>query len=144
MGYRSDVAYTIRFNAEDDKVNEQSFFIFLAEAKARDECALALQEVKIHAGDDPTRLWQINFRADNIKWYETYPEIASHNKLIALAEEWIDAYDRRNETPDMYCVFMRVGENDDDIETYRHGNYDNVTVYLVRKIETDFDDDFPA
>ena len=42
MGYRSDVAYTIRFNSEDDELNKQSFFTFLAEAKTKEDYVLAL------------------------------------------------------------------------------------------------------
>ena len=34
MGYRSEVAYTIRFTSDDERA-KQSFFTFLAEAKAR-------------------------------------------------------------------------------------------------------------
>ena len=48
MGYRSDVAYTIRFVDDHDTNNHQSFFTFLAEAKADPRCAIALCEVAIN------------------------------------------------------------------------------------------------
>ena len=48
MGYRSDVAYTIRFVDDHDTNNEQSFYTFLLEAKANPQLQIALAEVEIN------------------------------------------------------------------------------------------------
>ena len=47
MGYRSDVAYTIRFTSDHDTNNVQAFYTFLAEAKTDPHCAVALSEVEV-------------------------------------------------------------------------------------------------
>ena len=76
MGYRSDVAYTIRFVDDHDTNNEQSFYTFLAEAKANPQCAIALAEVEID-----TKRQRFNFSAEGVKWYENYPEVISHKSI---------------------------------------------------------------
>ena len=136
MGYRSDVAYTIRFVSDDDTKNRQSFYTFLAEAKSNAATAPCFGDG--HWADveiDETRL-RINFAADDVKWYPSYPSVACHEALIDLADEW--ANDDANFSEIAYR-FVRVGEEMDDVETKTNGSiatWDWVNV--VRAIERDW------
>lgn len=136
MGYRSDVAYTIRF----DKV--ENYHLFILEAKARLETAGALSEVEC----DDTRL-RIDFKADNVKWYESYPDVQMHEKLIEQAEAWCEADTHiamkegeleASLTPyRVSYVFVRIGEGDDDNERRTGGDYDYDWLYISRTIVGD-------
>lgn len=135
MGYRSDVAYTIRFVSEDDTKNKQSFYTFLAEAKSRAATAPCFSddhwaEVEI----DETRL-RINFAVDDTKWYPSYPSVACHEALIDLADEW--ANDDANFSEIAYR-FVRIGEEQEDIETKTNGSASWDWVNVVRAIERDW------
>ena len=135
MGYRSDVAYTIRFVSDDDTKNRQSFYTFLAEAKSRAATAPCFgddhwAEVEI----DETRL-RINFAADDVKWYPSYPSVACHEALIDLADEW--ANDESNNS-DIAYRFVRIGEEQEDIETKTNGSASWDWVNVVRAIERDW------
>ena len=52
MGYRSDVAYTIRFVSDHDENNKQSFYTFIAEAKAKAATAPCFSEEQKNWGRD--------------------------------------------------------------------------------------------
>ena len=135
MGYRSDVAYTIRFVSDDDTKNRQSFYTFLAEAKSKAATAPCFgddhwAEVEI----DETRL-RINFAADDVKWYPSYPSVACHEALIDLADEW--ANDESNNS-DIAYRFVRIGEEQEDIETKTNGSASWDWVNVVRAIERDW------
>jgi hypothetical protein len=113
MGYRSDVAYTIRFVHEDDTNNKQSFYLFLAEAKVNAATALCFSDHEwLNLQIDEAR-FRINFDADSVKWYETYPDVQCHEALINLARDWDEDTDNHS------CIayeFVRIGENTDDID----------------------------
>jgi hypothetical protein len=128
MGYRSDVAYTIRCVHDHDKKNEHTFFTFLAEAKSKDEYKLALDEVTI----DEKRL-MINFSCESVKWYENFPDVKSHMALFALAESYGEEADSA-----MAGRYVEVGENIDDIKEESFGDYDYDWVCVERKINTDW------
>jgi hypothetical protein len=81
MGYRSDVAYTIRFVDDHDTNNEQSFYTFLLEAKANPKCQIALSEVEINH-----KKQEFNFVAISVKWYENFPEVISHCCFVRASE----------------------------------------------------------
>ena len=135
MGYRSDVAYTIRFVSEDDTKNKQSFYTFLAEAKSNAATAPCFGDG--HWADveiDEERL-RINFAADDVKWYPSYPSVACHEALIDLADEWVN--DDANFSEIAYR-FVRVGEEMDDVETKTNGSASWDWVNVVRAIERDW------
>lgn len=131
MGYRSDVAYTIRFKTEED------YRLFILEAKANPETAGAFEECEL---DD--KRFRIDFRADNVKWYESYPEVQMHESLIDQAETWIDEAIHRElknggTGHDVYrlgFVFVRIGEEDDDNERKEGGDYEYDWLHITRQI----------
>lgn len=124
MGYRSDVAYTIRFDHDDDRYSTQSFYTFLGEIKSKPELAPALGQARIN---ELNRC--IDFEARSVRWYETLPEVASHDALIALAQEWCDD----DETGSMWYVFARIGEDFDDVEYQSGGERRDLSVIEVKR-----------
>ena len=154
MGYRSSVAYTIRFviesfNAGEDQVEEieecrKSFFTFLAEAKSKEETRGCFDEsTKINKDVSPPRgeglhvsyeKMTINFLAYSVYWYPDYPDVICHNELVALAKQWAD--------DDNYigAVFCRTGESVDDIDEEVSGTGDYDWLYIRTQIMCDWTD----
>jgi len=133
MGYRSDVAYTIRFTDDHDTNNEQSFYTFLLEAKSNPKCQIALAEVDVN-----NKKQMITFTANDVKWYDSYPDVDSHNALFEQAKSWSEQMAKEK----MFCrigaIFMRIGENTDDIEEIAVGDYDWEWMRISRQIITDW------
>ena len=131
MGYRSDVAYTIRFSKTED------YHLFILEAKSNPETEGAVDECVL----DNEKL-RIDFRAENTKWYDSYPEVTMHEKLIAQAEAWIDESTHKELKDggtghDIYrlgYVFVRVGEDDDDNERREGGFNSYHWLHITRQI----------
>ena len=134
MGYRSDVAYTIRFVSDDDTKNRQSFYTFLAEAKSKAAIAGCFNAHWNEVEVDEVRL-RINFTADNVKWYEDYADVQCHEALISLADEW--ANDELNNSGIAYR-FVRIGEEVEDVESRTGGTAEWDWVNVVRSIERDW------
>ncbi len=74
------------------------------------------------------------FELDDVKWYDNYPDIKSFNEAVETFR-------------DLFCVgnaqmlagayeFMRIGEDYEDIETMRDGDYDYV-LNCLRSIDID-------
>lgn len=133
MGYRSDVAYTIRFVDDHDTNNHQSFFTFLMEAKADPRCAIALSEVSIDEGRQ-----EINFSVSSVKWYESYADVDSHTVLFDQARAWVDQVREGTLHCKIGAIFSRVGESTDDIEEIAIGDYDWEWIQISRQIITDW------
>ena len=105
MGYRSDVAYTIRFDTEE------AYRLFILEAKAKDlgGCFSNDDSFWDEAECDDGR-WRIDFRAEDVKWYESYPDVQKHEELLQLAKEWVGG-----DNPHIGWSFVRVGEDNNDV-----------------------------
>jgi hypothetical protein len=131
MGYRSTVAYTIRFIAkhspdtddiEEERKAKASFYTFIAEAKAKETTAGAFTDEDLKVDEEKLAIY---FYAGDVKWYEDYPDVACHECLMGLAREWADEND---------CIggaFARIGEELDDTieEVWGEGEYDWVNIY---------------
>jgi hypothetical protein len=131
MGYRSSVAYTIRFVSDDDRLNTQSFYTFIAEAKSKEACRAALEECDV----DENKL-QINYHVEDVKWYDSYSHVENHMKLIELANDTIETYEDLKEC--IGYVFARVGENDDDTEWRANGESDINWLWVKRDLIKDW------
>jgi len=131
MGYRSTVAYTIRFTDDDDKLNEHTFYTFIAEAKSKDTCRAALEECEI----DENKL-QINYHAEDIKWYDTYSHVQNHEELLLLVNDTYKTFEDTREC--IGYVFTRIGENDDDTEWRADGKYEVDWLWVRREIIKDW------
>ena len=144
MGYRSEVAYTIRFNpnvngeSPTEEVLEQckaSFNVFLAEAKVK--CAGALDDEDITINEDKC---SISFLANWVKWYDSYPDVQMHVALMDLSKEWAEDTDVPFRGNNEYIggMFHRIGEETDDVETDYWGNYDHEWMCINRQIVVDW------
>ena len=91
MGYRSDVAYTIRFKNEEHRIRFMATAVLGSVIKL-DEFGLI---------DDET----IIFRYDDVKWYDEYDYVKAHKQLLKDAKAQGCGWE-----------FCRVGEESGDIE----------------------------
>ena len=91
MGYRSDVAYTIRFKNKEHRIR------FMATAVLGSE--IQLDEFGLI--DDET----IIYKYDDVKWYDEYDYVKAHQQLL-------------NDAKAQGCgwEFCRVGEESGDVE----------------------------
>jgi hypothetical protein len=134
MGYRSLVAYTIRFVGDEDVKNEQSFSTFLAEAKSKIPALWTGEKDSINEWltIDMTKL-QFNFHTPHdIKWYPDYADVKAHMALWELGRE----FHEDNET--IVGQYIELGENDDDITIKEFGEAEDYYIRLSRKISCDW------
>ena len=113
MGYRSDVGYKIKFDKDlewlesipDDKKNVTSkdlFNLFVTEAKSRLETKLCFEDEDGTFTIDDEHL-SITFFAESVKWYESFEDVQCHEKLLELADEWIEPKLRDHEEYKYAC-----------------------------------------
>jgi hypothetical protein len=132
MGYRSTVAYTIRFVVPDDEKTHgqvrDSFYTFLAEAKSKDDTALCFSEEELEYLEIDEKNMTMNFFADSVKWYDSYPAVMCHEALMELSKEWADESETSN--PYISGAFARIGEEmEDNIEeVWGQGEYDWISI----------------
>lgn len=142
MGYRSTVAYSIRFEYQSyDKPEEgtdmekckATFFTFLAEAKAGAETGGAFLDEDLKVDEEKLAIY---FFADNVKWYESYEDVKCHEALMELSKEWADDGDCSN--PYIGGAFSRIGEELEDMveEVWGQGDYD--WIRIDRSMECDW------
>ena len=105
MGYYSEVAICMAF--EDDEKRDAFWEVVRLR---KDEMAKQLEN---HCAKDDRMPW-ITFHHESIKWYDIFPEIQAYDDLMKLCLECGGAY-----------RFMRLGENDDDIETRDEASEDD-------------------
>lgn len=133
MGYRSDVAYII-VGKDEDMI---PFLIKMRleagpEHKALEECVVS--QLK------PDYMY-IGFRCEDVKWYDSYKDVAWHDTLWNTISD-NELFEGR---------FVRVGEDDDDLENKSFGNGDmdlweylSITRHLDVGFSTDAKDDIRA
>ena len=115
MGYRSDVKYIIEFETAE----QREAFLVAARMEAAGNEALteALKELveytKEHYADNPTEL---RLAFDHVKWYDGYPDVDAHHKLMEMAEECEGGS----------WQFWRVGEEAGDVEDRSGGEHRNM------------------
>jgi hypothetical protein len=147
MGYRSTVAYTIRFtpttsNNVDSPTEEElkdcraSFYVFLAEAKVKHSGAFA-EEFGVEV-DEPNMA--INFMAEGVKWYEDYEDVKCHEALMSLSKEWAEETEVPFKGGNKHIggIFMRIGEELDDLTEEEWGEADWEWIQMSRQIIVDW------
>jgi hypothetical protein len=121
MGYRSDVAYVIKF----ENFEKRDAFVSLMLAKNDAHITQAIGETSHEQDTDPI----ITFRCDDTKWYETYPDVKAHHTLMDLADDLYKAQYR----------FIAIGEDGaEDLRENEHTGelYDYVST--VHQLHTSF------
>jgi hypothetical protein len=136
MGYRSSVAYKIKFE------DEGQWNVFLLEAKSKPETRLSFEDECLTVVPDKQ---EIRFVVDDVKWYGDYEDVKCHTELLELCDE----YNKRQEEllqgslPSMnpYVVsylFRRIGESENDLEERHGGDPDWDWVELIRYLHVDW------
>lgn len=151
VGYRSQVAYTIRFTAspsrqeaeggefpsdQEIKLTKHDFYTFLAEAKTKFPTAIADEHLSI---DEPN--FALNFLAEDVKWYDDYEDVKCHMALLQLAQSWANEGDEKNGIAGNTRIggmFMRIGEDTDDMTEEYFGNHDWDWMQISRQIIVDW------
>ena len=132
MGYRSEVAYVIRFGSKTD----MDTFVALQLTKADEWITQALKELSVVDADQPNPV--LYFYADSVKWYDGYKDVEAHKTLM---NEVVELF------PDAGWHFIRCGEETDDITDECDGGDTDLTwEYLTINrptINTDIGDTTP-
>ena len=125
MGYRSNVAYVIKF----DDIETRDNFVTLMLAKNDRRITQALDDCEYRYEDDPI----ITFEETGVKWYDTYDEVQAHNQLM---REAVDIY---GETKGGRFRFLAVGEDGQE-DFDEHDDVGDLYEYIttVHEIQTSF------
>lgn len=123
MGYRSDVAYVIKFN----DIQTRDAYVTLMLAHDNPYIRDAIEECEYNNARDPI----ITFRADDVKWYDSYEDVKAHTHI------YMNAYDLEMGS----YRFLAVGEDgkeefdEETISPHPHlGDY----IYSVHTLHTEF------
>jgi hypothetical protein len=79
MGYRSDVAYVIKF----DDIQTRDAYVTLMLANEDKLVREAIEECEYNDAHDPI----ITFRQDDVKWYDSYADVQAHKFIFTNAYE---------------------------------------------------------
>ena len=123
MGYRSDVAYSIGF---EDKATLNEFIALIMVKGGED--LQALKECAVDTNDE-INYYRVNAFFDDVKWYDSFPDVQAHHRLMNFAlERFEDKVGWR---------FIRVGEEYDDIQDDSAGesNLIDYDMYVSRTLE---------
>jgi len=124
MGYRSDVAYVIKFDDTDTRDN----FVTLMLAKNEPQTTQALSECEYGYTDDPI----ITFKETDLKWYRDFEDVKAHH---ALMREAVEIYQHKGGR----FRFIAVGEDgaeDFDEDDCENDLYEYITT--VHELQTGF------
>jgi hypothetical protein len=110
MGYRSEVAYIIKFKDTEDR---EAFINLLIVAKDANTTQ-ALKELSKLEDD------KLFFHATDVKWYDSYPDVKAHTQIYLQAVELFEGAGYR---------YVRIGEELEDIEIEEDGDYDDLWDY---------------
>jgi len=83
MGYRSDVAYVIKFK----DIEQRDAFVTLMLAKNDANITQAVEETEHERTDDPI----ITFKQGDVKWYVSFGDVKAHYTLMDEAVELYQA-----------------------------------------------------
>lgn len=127
MGYRSEVAYQIRF----DDTQTMGLFIQHVMGSEDEHMITALKECEVDF-----KTYSINFHSYDVKWYDSYEDVQGHTRLYMLPD--------KEDTPFFEKCdykFIRVGEEQGDIDE-EYSNHADLDVhdgfYTTTSIEIPF------
>ena len=153
MGYRSDVVaifYATDKGGEEhrefNKRNRVKLKLFMEENFPKywrgtgneldDHLTMLETHSKSGGGIQVDRLI-FKFKADNIKWYEGYPEVIAFEQFWEKFSDLVDTEEEGNDPCDWAAEFVRLGENTEDIEEKSIGDSDWL-LQVNRYIETNY------
>lgn len=127
MGYRSEVKAVFYTK----KVDEWPMLRLFVDENFPKELKDNLEIIKSHAYSGYSGYV---FSAEDVKWYDGLPDVKAFNKFLADYEGLVDG---DKDAPPWGYEFVRIGEDYEDIETNRGGDYDHV-LDVTREITCDF------
>ena len=119
MGYRSDVQALIYPPSGDQNLLEYNKLKLLMNTTFKN--VLDSWGNESFSWDDKHRV--LKFSANSVKWYDSFPEVDLFPKFLADVQELGYEYE-----------FIRIGEEDDDLETDSTGDAENY-MYVERTIQ---------
>ena len=123
MGYRSQVLLAIG--------KELTPFLLLATSQCKEAEALVFRD---HDTFDKDYFEGWLFRWDDIKWYDSYEEIATLERFVheATSDEYEFEIDGVKQNSSEFIKFVRLGEDTNDVEMHGDGFWD---IHVSRCIE---------
>ena len=132
MGYRSEVGYVIVF--QEKEVYDQFKVQYKLDDKFKhcweDEANDDWSAPKLEFNDDKK---VVRFEAHDVKWYDDYDDVLCHHALLDLASEYDEKY------KGVEWRFVRIGEEEGDIEVREGGTLDMVYSYIYPVSSIQFD-----
>ncbi len=122
MGYRSDVQALVYPQGGEDNLLNYDKLKLLMNTTFKDVFDAWGEDY--FSWDDNHRA--LKFDANSVKWYDSFPEVASFPKFLEDVEELGYEYE-----------FMRIGEDDNDVEGDRSSDAEGY-MYVSRSIEVSF------
>lgn len=115
MGYRSEVAYVLRFKNRE----QRELFVSLQRAKADTHINEALDEL-VELEED-----KMAYHAYSVKWYDSYEDVQAHETLM---HETLELFNTEQDITGYR--FIRIGEEYEDVVVQDHGDADELWEYL--------------
>jgi hypothetical protein len=160
MGYRSNVAYLILFPSDEeyhsflsevsalsgqriqgeefDHINGNSHWGDMRSALAETVHGVGIYNQRYLSIDgDYLKFPAIAFKAEEVKWYPSYPEVHAHESLLFLARQRIDMENKTSyrvgkgsDALMTKCAvnYLRIGEDHGDVEQVEEGSHISVFV----------------
>ena len=121
MGYRSDVAVVIYGDHRDP--DRYELLKTLMNTTLKDVYTELDSNAEWH--DNPAGV--LEFKIDDVKWYESYPDV----------QRFMDMLDKIGEIAGFNYEFVRVGEEVEDIENKSEGQCLEYLISVTRSIRVD-------
>ncbi len=121
MGYRSKVAYVIKDATDSGKLKDYISYLILQNDENINN---ALIELKVSPDYN-----YIFFEQEWVKWYSTYEGVRAHQRILSFDFNYFDNDDSKSI---FNSLFMRIGDDDADIETDSYNSidkYENVNSF---------------
>jgi hypothetical protein len=116
MGYRSEVAYVIKF----DDIETRDNFVTLMLAKNDEHITRAVEEWEYGYTLDPI----ITFEAEDVKWYESYDDVKAHH---AMMREAVEIYGEEKGGRFRFLAVGEDGQEEFDEDDNEGDLYDYIT-----------------
>ena len=121
MGYQSDVKMLFKF---PDEIRRDAFKAYAKEimGDAFDWPAVSDRQ------EGESAFWLVEF--NDFKWYDSYSEVQAWHRIS-------ESVDGEEEWRNCSCEFIRVGEDDGDVEYRSYGNDDDRRMWTRTEIVCD-------
>lgn len=128
MGYRSDVTAIIY--GPEDQLDALIAKHELLGSSPMQHFAKNLRRGKFPPDVDGTQDSVLEMRGEGWKWYESYPDVCSWMEFMRDAEASFD---------DLKYEFVRIGENDGDVERESSANIVETLLYVRTEVREEYE-----